>query len=92
MDGKGQAVSPQGFQAQLGGAVEGVEVEGLVDVLVLSFGLAVGRAVVARVVQGVDLAVFTPRDKRVLLNGVQVFCTGRKREGKEGEKKRKRSS
>lgn len=54
--------------------MEGVEVEGLVDVLVLSFGLAVGCAVVARVIQGVDLAVFTPRDKRVFLNGIQVFC------------------
>lgn len=60
MGGQGQTVPPQGLQAQLGGAVEGVEVQRLVDVLVLSFGLAVGCAVVARVIQGVDLAIFTP--------------------------------
>lgn len=40
--------------------MEGVEVEGLIDVLILSFGLAVGRAVVAWVIQGVDLTIFTP--------------------------------
>lgn len=55
--------------------MEGVEVEGLIDVLVLSFGLTVGCAVVAWVIQGVDLAIFTSRDKRVLLNGIQIFCT-----------------
>lgn len=82
LGGEGQTVSPQGLQAQLGGAVEGVEVERLVDVLVLSFGLAVGRTVVARIVQGVDLAVFTPRDKRVLLDGIQVFCSTGRRKGK----------
>lgn len=84
---QGEAVSPQGLQAQVGGAVERVEVEGLVDVLVLSFGLAVGRAVIARVIQGVDLAVFTSRDKRVFFNRVQVFCSTdqgkKKREGGE---------
>lgn len=53
--------------------MEGVEVQRLVDVLVLSFGLAVGRAVVAGVIQGVHLAVLTPRDERVLLDGIQVF-------------------
>lgn len=86
LGGEGQTVSPQDLQAQLGGAVEGVEVERLVDVLVLSFGLAVGRAVVAWIVQGVDLAVFTPRDKRVLLDRIQVFCsTGRRKREREEE-------
>lgn len=67
--------------------MEGVEVEGLVDVLILSFGLAVGCAVVARVIQGVDLAVFAPGDKRVFLNGIQVFCgTNQKKGG--GERKK----
>lgn len=85
LGGQGQAVSPQGFQAQLGGAVEGVEVEGLVDVLVLRFGLTAGRAVVARVIQGVDLAAFTPRDEWVFFDGVQVFCNAdQNREGGEG--------
>lgn len=55
--------------------MESVEIKGLVDVLVLSFGLTVGRAVVARVVQRVDLTVFTSGYKRVLLNGVQVLCS-----------------
>lgn len=82
LGGEGQTVSPQGLQAQLGGGVEGVEVEWLVDVLIFSFGLAVGRAVVAWIVQGVDLAVFTPRDKRVLLDRIQVFCSTGLRKGK----------
>lgn len=74
--------------------MEGVEVEGLVDILVLSFGLTVGCAVVPWVIQGVDLTIFAPRDKRIFFNRIQVFCsTDQKREGgKEGgsgEKSRK---
>lgn len=93
MGRQGETISPQGFQTQLGRTVEGVEVEGLIDVLVLCFGLTVGCAVVPWVIQGVDLTVFTPGDKRVLFNRIQVFCsTDQKREGgrigvqREGEK------
>lgn len=82
MGRQGQTISPQGFQTQLGRTVEGVEVERLIDVLVLCFGLTVGCAVVPWVIQGVDLTVFTPGDKRVLFNRIQVFCsTDQKREG-----------
>ena len=64
--------------------MDGVEVEGFVDVLVLAarrlgLRLAAGRAVVARVVQGVeDLAIVlaAPRHERVLLYGVEIFCGG----------------
>lgn len=73
--------------------MEGVEVQRLVDVLVLSCGLAVGRAVVAGVVQGVDLAVLTSRDKRVFFNGIQILCSTdqrRRGEGRVGKKKRKK--
>lgn len=61
--------------------MEGVQVEGLIDVLILSFGLAVGRAVVAWVIQGVDLTIFTSRDKRVFFNWIQVFCSNRSEKG-----------
>lgn len=53
--------------------MEGVEVERLVDVLVLSFGLAVWSAVVAWVVQGMDFTIFMTTDKWVLLDWIQVF-------------------
>lgn len=74
--------------------MEGVEVEGLVDILVLTFGLTVGCAVVPWVIQGVDLTIFAPRDKRIFFNRIQVFCsTDQKREGgkegRSGEKSRK---
>lgn len=75
--------------------MEGVEVEGLVDVFILHFGLTVGCAVVSRVIQGMDLTIFTPRDKRIFFNRIQVFCsTVEKRErgraGRSGERKAKR--
>lgn len=84
LGGKGQTISPQDLQAQLGRAVEGVEVEGLIDVLILSFGLAVWCAVVARVVQGMDLTIFMSWDKWVLLNWVQVFFSSKSEKGRQG--------
>lgn len=55
--------------------MEGIEVQGFVDVLVFPFaGLtAGGRAVVTRVVQGVDLAILASGDKWVLLDWIQEF-------------------
>ena len=91
---EGQAVLPQDVQTQVCRAVEGVEVQGLVDVLVLPLGLAVGGAVVARVVQGVDLAIFAPRHKGIFLYRIQVLCDGekereREREQREGRERKK---
>lgn len=76
--------------------MEGVEVEGLVDVLVLCFGLTVGCAVVPWVIQGVDLTISTPRDERVLFNRIQVFCSadqnkGGRERGKEGRSKERKA-
>lgn len=65
--------------------MEGIEVEGLVDVLILSFRLTVGRAVVPRVVQSVDLTIFTSGYKGVLLDGVQILCRGEAIEIKDKE-------
>lgn len=71
--------------------MEGVEVEGLVDVLVLCFGLTVGCAVVPWVIQGVDLTIFTARDKRVFFNRIQVFCSAdQNREGGQEQKEKSR--
>lgn len=70
--------------------MEGVEVEGLVDVLVLCFGLTVGRAVVPWVIQSMDLTIFTPRDKRVFFNRIQVICSAdqkKRKGGREGRSK-----
>lgn len=55
------------------GVVERVEVKGLVDILVFTFGLSVRGVVVTRVVQCVNVFAFAPRYERILLNGIQMI-------------------
>lgn len=55
------------------GVGKGVEVQGLVDVLVLGFGLPVGSAVVLGVVHSLEIAVLPPGNKRVFFHWVQVI-------------------
>lgn len=71
----GSSVFPQDFRHTAG--VVCVEVKRLVDVLILTFGHSVGRAVVTRVVQCINIPVFPLGYERVFLDRTEMVCRDR---------------
>lgn len=53
--------------------MEGVEVQRVIDILILHFGLPIGGIVVTSF-ESVDLSVSAMGDKRVLLHRVEIIC------------------
>lgn len=52
---------------------KGVEVQWLIHILILGLGGTRGSTVVFRIIQSLKVSVFSPRDKRILLDRVQIF-------------------
>lgn len=55
------------------GAGEGVEVQGLIHIFILCLGWTTGSIVIFGIIQSLQVSVFSPRNKRVLLHRIQVF-------------------
>lgn len=52
---------------------KGVEVQGLIHILILCLGWASGSIVIFGIIQSLKVSVFSPGNKRVLLYRVQIF-------------------
>lgn len=71
----GSSIFPQNLRHT--GGVVCVEVKRLVDVLVLTFGHSVGRAVVTWIVKCINIPVFPLGYERIFLDRTEVVCRDR---------------